>query len=152
MNLPDHNFISAPLWLISVLHIVTFTLHLLAMNFVVGGVLIVLFAKFRGINDNPAIKETIKMFPTVMAFTVSFGVAPLLFLQLVYGQHVYSASIISGWFWLMIPAVAIICYYCLYAAAFNVMNSTKHLKTYLTIAFGCFIYISFTYSSIFSMT
>ena len=151
MNLPDHNFLSAPLWIITALHITTFALHLLAMNFMVGGTVIVLYEKFIRRSDDDVYRKLIKLFPTVMAATVSFGVAPLLFLQLVYGQHVYSASIVSAWFWLMIVAVVITCYYCLYAAAFAEENSNNRVKIYLTIALCCFVYVSFTYSSVFSM-
>ena len=47
MNLPDYEFLSAPLWLVTVLHLLTFTLHLVAMNFLLGGVIIVLHAAVR---------------------------------------------------------------------------------------------------------
>ena len=150
MNLPDHNFLSAPLWIITALHITTFALHLLAMNFMVGGTVIVLYEKFICKSDDDVYRKLIKLFPTVMAATVSFGVAPLLFLQLVYGQYVYSASIVSAWFWLMIVAVVIICYYSLYAAAFAEEDSGR-TRIYLTVALCCFVYVSFTYSSVFSM-
>ncbi len=37
MSLPDYNFLPGPLWLITVLHVLTLGLHLIAMNFVLGG-------------------------------------------------------------------------------------------------------------------
>ena len=151
MNLPDYNFLSAPLWLITVLHIVTFTLHLVAMNFMVGGIIIVLNGSLNGRRDDSTVEMFIKMFPTIMAATVTLGVAPLLFLQLVYGRQVYAASIVSGWFWIMIFAVVIVCYYCLYIAAFRGKGRKKLVNTCLSIALICFFYISFVYSSVFSM-
>ena len=86
-----------------------------------------------------------------MAATVTFGVAPLLFLQLVFGRLVYSASIVSAWFWLMIVAVVITGYYFLYGAAFAGKERGKRIRTCLTISLFCFIYVSFIYSSVFSM-
>ncbi len=47
MNLPDYQFLSAPLWLITVLHVLTLTLHFVAMNFLFGGVIITLYAAIR---------------------------------------------------------------------------------------------------------
>ncbi len=151
MNLPDHNFLAAPLWLITMLHIATFTLHLIAMNFMVGGVIVILFGKFNDRWNDPAVQQLVKLFPSAMAATVTFGVAPLLFLQLVFGRLVYSASIVSAWFWLMIVAVVIIGYYFLYGAAFAGKERGKRIRTCLTISLFCFIYVSFIYSSVFSM-
>jgi len=56
MQLPDYNFLSAPLWLVTVLHIVTLTLHFLAMNFVVGGLIAILWGKFTDRWNNPVVK------------------------------------------------------------------------------------------------
>jgi len=149
MNLPDYNFLSAPLWLVHALHIITFTLHLIAMNFLVGGLLIILFNKVEDKWNNSVALKFVKMFPNAMAATVTFGVAPLLFLQLLYPKQVYSAAIVSGWFWLVVVVAAIISYYFLYAASFG--NNINKTKTYLSLAFIGFIYISFIYSSVFSL-
>ncbi|KAA3633780.1 MAG: hypothetical protein DWP97_08370 [Calditrichaeota bacterium] len=150
MNLPDYNFISAPLWLVTVLHIVTLSLHLIAMNFLFGGIIVLIFGKVTNKWENAVVQKFIKLFPNAMAATVSFGVAPLLFVQLVYAKQVYSASIVSGWFWLMIIVVAIITYYLLYASSFAKKTDGKQ-KVYLTIAMVGLLYISFVYSSVFSL-
>jgi hypothetical protein len=149
MNLPDYNFLSAPLWLVYILHIVTFTLHLIAMNFLVGGLIIILFGKVEDKWNNSVVQKFVKMFPNAMAATVTFGVAPLLFLQLLYPKQVYSAAIVSAWFWLMVVVAAIVSYYFLYAASFGAKSNKT--GTYLTLAFIGFLYISFIYSSVFSL-
>lgn len=150
MNLPGYEFLSAPLWLITVLHIVTLTLHFVAMNFLVGGVIVMLFGKVNDKWNNPVVKKFLKLFPSAMAATVTFGVAPLLFLQLTYHRQAYAASIVSGWFWLMIIAVAIVVYYFLYASAFA-EKKVSRIPIYLSLALVGFLYISFVYSSVFSM-
>ena len=76
--LPDSNFLSVPLWIIDTLNIVTLSLHLVAMNFMFGGIIILLFGKFEDKWNNPIVEKFIKLFPNAMAMTVSFGVAPLL--------------------------------------------------------------------------
>lgn len=150
MQLPDYNFLSAPLWLVTVLHLVTLTLHFIAMNFVVGGLIAVLWGKFSNRWDHPVVKKFIKLFPTALAATVTFGVAPLLFVQLVYHRQMYSASIVSGWFWLLIIPAVIIGYYCLYGASFG-KGSGSRKGTYLLLALIGFIYVSIVYSSVFSL-
>ncbi|MEW6411098.1 MAG: hypothetical protein AB1483_01345 [Candidatus Zixiibacteriota bacterium] len=151
MNLPDYNFLSAPLWLVNVLHIVTLTLHLVAMNFLLGGVIILLFGKFNDRWSHPVVQKFIKLFPNIMAATVTIGVAPLLFAQLVLAKPVYAASIVSGWFWLMIFVVAIIAYYFMYAASFVTGRENKRVNVFLWITLVGLLYISFVYSSVFSL-
>lgn len=149
MNLPDYNFLSAPLWLVTVLHVLTLTLHFVAMNFLVGGIIVVLFGKFKDKWNDPTVQTFVKMFPNAMAATVTLGVAPLLFVQLTYHKYIYTAAIVSGWFWLLVIVMAIVGYYFLYATSFTKKIGNK--GAYLAIALLCFLYISYVYSSVFAM-
>ncbi len=151
MQLPDYNFLSAPLWLITVLHWVTLTLHFAAMNFLVGGLIAILWGKFTDRWNHPVVQKFVTLFPSALAATVTFGVAPLLFLQLVYHRQVYSASIVSAWFWLGIIAAVIVGYYLLYAASMSDTKGKGNKAAYLIGALICFVYVSVVYSSIFSM-
>ncbi|MBU0505914.1 MAG: hypothetical protein ABII18_13585 [bacterium] len=152
LTLPSYDFISAPLWLVTVLHIVTLTLHFLAMNFMVGGLAIVLFGCFKNKQANPIVEKFIRAFPSMMAATVTLGIAPLLFVQLVYAKPVYAASVTSAWFWLMIFMVAMGSYYFLYGAAFSKKFIGIKQRVYLIIALIGFVYVSFVYSATFSMS
>ncbi len=149
MSLPDYNVLPAPLWLITSLHLLTLTLHFIAMNFVVGGLILVLSPPSQNRWSDPLNLRFVRLFPVVMAATVTFGVAPLLFLQLVYGRGIYSASIVSAWLWLAIVVAVIASYYALYGASFS-QNATRR-GIYLAIALIGAIYVSLTYSSVFSM-
>ncbi|UCC44945.1 MAG: hypothetical protein JSU65_03205 [Candidatus Zixiibacteriota bacterium] len=150
MNLPDYNFLSTPLWLITILQILTLTLHLTAMNFLVGGIIVVLWGRLTDRWQTPAVQSLARMLPTATAATITLGVAPLLFVQLVYPRHVYSASIVSAWFWLMIPVAVAVAYYLFYGASFA-KNALKRPTLFYTIAGICLLYVSFVYSSVFSM-
>lgn len=77
--------------------------------------------------------------------------APLLFLQLVYGRVVYSAAVVSGWFFLLIVVAAIIAYYFLYGASFATDKPDRRFRRYLWPALGMLVYVSFVYSSVFSL-
>lgn len=150
MNLPTHDFLSAPLWLLNILHVLTLTLHFVAMNFVVGGVAIVIWGKFTNRFDNPVVKKFVKAFPSVMAATVTLGVAPLLFAQLVYGQMLYAAAVTSAWFFLAIVPVAILAYYSFYGAALGAPTAARKGQL-LVVALSCLVYISLVYVTVFAM-
>jgi hypothetical protein len=151
MTLPDYNFLPAPLWLVTTLHVVTLALHFLAMNIVLGGVVVLLFARISGKWDDPAVGRIIKVIPSAMAATVTLGVAPLLFLQLAYHRQVYSASITSAWFWLLIIAAVIVAYYLLYGAAFAGGRARARIPVLASLALLALLYVSWVYSSVFSM-
>jgi len=92
----------------------TFLLHLLVMNIMLGWAIIAFC--------NHAFKQTIpsenrlisQKLPFTIAFTVNFGVAPLLFLQVLYGQFIYTSSVLMAVFWLSIVALLIFAYYAAY--------------------------------------
>jgi hypothetical protein len=151
VNLPDYEFLSAPLWLVTVLHLLTFTLHLVAMNFLLGGVIIVLHAAVRRRWDDPTLVKFARLFPSATAATVTLGVAPLLFLQLVYPRQMYAAAAVSGWFWMGVIAAVIVAYYALYRASFTAQATGRVSKLALTLALGGLLYVSLVYSSVFSM-
>jgi len=151
VNLPDYQFISAPLWLVTVLHLLTFTLHLMAMNFLLGGVIITLLSSARKRWDDATAVKFARLFPAATAATVTLGVAPLLFLQLVYPRQVYAAAIVSGWFWLGVIAAVIVAYYALYRASFAGHRTGRAGDAVLLLALVGLLYVSLVYSSVFSM-
>jgi hypothetical protein len=117
----------------------------------VGGIVLLLFGRVKDKWNNPVVKKFVKLFPSAMAATITLGVAPLLFLQLVYHRQAYAASIVSGWFWLMIVVAALISYYLLYAASSRSLKG-KSPAIYLWFSLGGLVYISVVYSSVFAMT
>jgi len=151
MNLPNYEFLSAPLWLVTVLHLVTLTLHFVAMNFLFGGLIIVVHAGLRKRWDDPTLLKFVRLFPVAMAATVTLGVAPLLFLQMTYPKPVYAAAIVSGWFWLGVIGAVIVAYYALYWASLRGERTGKVSLSALLLALAGVVYVSFVYSSVFSM-
>lgn len=109
---PAAGTIPVPQLLFDVLLVATFALHIILMNIVVGGVFIALARAARGTFDLPG-GYTGKL-PTLMALTINLGVAPLLFVQVVYGAFGYTSSVLMGSFWLAVVGVLIIGYYGLY--------------------------------------
>jgi len=100
--------------------LLTFPLHLLAMNAMVGGLAIGVVQHFRGGDSRRRLAHRIAIIlPLVIAFAVNFGVAPLLFLQVLYGHFVYTSSILMGLFWISVVPILIVAYYGAYLYDFK---------------------------------
>jgi len=118
MNItPDALPLPGPAWLFEFLLHFTFVLHLLAMNFLVGGAMIAIVSRLRGAMDVARWIET--KLPVAMAFTVTLGVAPLLFVQLLYGHLFYSSSVIMGWPWFTVILILLVTYSLVYRVAWK---------------------------------
>jgi hypothetical protein len=92
----DPNPLPAPYWLFKTLLLVTFTLHIIAMNFMLGGAFLAVIARFTSkgplSSENKAFRNRIfldlaKKVPVFLAATITIGIAPLLFVQAIYGQY-----------------------------------------------------------------
>ncbi|MCF8412743.1 MAG: hypothetical protein K9G44_04945 [Melioribacteraceae bacterium] len=140
----------APYWLFKLLLIVTFVLHIIAMNIVFGGSIIAYVAKLKGkTNDNfkKLYSDLAKKLPTFLAATITLGVAPLLFLQVIYGQYFYTSSAIIGWPWFLVIILLIIAYYGFYIIAFKGSENNKYLGWILLLSSFCIVLIGFIYSN-----
>jgi hypothetical protein len=88
----------------------TFLLHLLVMNTMLGWAIIA-FCNHAFKPSRPAENQLISQkLPFTIAFTINFGIAPLLFLQVLYGHFMYTSSILMAVFWLSIVALLIFAY------------------------------------------
>jgi hypothetical protein len=125
---PDVLGIPGPAWLFELLLHLTFVLHLVLMNFLVGGAVIAMIERGRAwrSGDEHATSESRalarwfeKKLPTAFALTVTFGVAPLLFVQTLYGQFFYSSSVVMGWPWLFLIVLLLVTYSLTYALSWK---------------------------------
>lgn len=118
---PDPLPLPAPVLLLWALEQLTFLLHVLAMNALLGGTLLVLWLGRRG---GPNAENAARLrallagaAPVLMAATVSLGVAPLLFVQVLWGRLFFTSSVLMAWPWLSVVALVIAAYYLSYALA-----------------------------------
>ena len=123
LSLPDVDPLPqpGPSWAFRVLLLVTFFLHLVPMNLVLGGSVVALVTRLgRHDGDGRAARVAAwftKALPTLIAATVTFGVAPLLFLQVLYGRVFFSSAVLMAWPWLGVVPLLVIGYYASYRAA-----------------------------------
>ncbi|MCK5542087.1 MAG: hypothetical protein KAI40_05295 [Desulfobacterales bacterium] len=100
--------------------ILTFVLHLLFMNAMLGCSIIALVRSLKGKPGDLFIAKEISLkLPYTIAFAINMGVAPLLFVQVLYGNFIYTSSVLMGWYWLMIIPILIIAYYNAYLFDFK---------------------------------
>jgi hypothetical protein len=112
----------APVWLVHLLQIGTFVSHLLLMNLLVGGGMMLALSSYLGRRD-PRHRElgrrVARVMPIVISFTITLGIPPLLFLQLVYGQVFYTSSVLMAWTWLAVVLLLMVAYYGIYWFSFR---------------------------------
>lgn len=98
----------------------TFPLHLLAMNAMLGTGLVAFMAHLcPGRAYRELSHELAKALPFLVAFTVNLGVAPLLFVNVLYGHLLYSSTVLMGVYWLAVIPLLIIAYYLAYIYDFS---------------------------------
>jgi hypothetical protein len=118
-----------------VLLTVTFVLHVLMMNAMFGGGVVVLLGSLRQRGAGAAAaRDTATKVPTLIALAVNAGVAPLLFLQVLYGHLFYSSSIVMATWWLLMIPLLIIGYYAAYLVAFRYEQPLRPLLAALVVA------------------
>lgn len=116
--------IPGPAWLFHVLLVFTFFLHLLFMNLTLGGTLMAAFAQVASggrADDYRAVLAGRLMGVNTYAIslTITSGIAPLLFVQVLFGQYFYTATILLSWGWLFLLVFLMAGYYSAYLYKFK---------------------------------
>lgn len=139
----------APVWLFKLLHIVTLLLHFVAVQMILGGLTIATLWNFFGKSDSTmkdASNSIIKKLPTVMTYVINFGVPPLLFAQVLFGQALYTSSVLIGAYWIAVIFLLIAGYYLLYRAGDRATEG-KSWWWMGIISLGLLAYIARIYST-----
>jgi hypothetical protein len=119
---PDPLALPAPAWLLWALLLLTFFLHLIPMNLVLGGSIIGAIARVRARragrpHEAQLAHIIVKALPVLISVTVTLGVAALLFLQVLYGRVFFVSAVVIGWWWLGVIGLLILTYYAAYLMA-----------------------------------
>jgi hypothetical protein len=113
--------IPGPTWLFHLLWLVTFAVHVVGVNVVLGSSILGTFAALD--RDRAFGRPVARLFAEVntwaISLTITFGIAPLLFLQVLYGRLFYSATVILAPAWLGLLLLLLAAYYLTYAAKFR---------------------------------
>ncbi len=150
MLIPTAEVLPAPWWALEFLGMLTLTIHLLMMNVVLGGSLISLTRRLTGRAETPepGLPDVFTgKIPGTLAVAVTFGVAPLLFVQVLYGHFFYTSSVLMAKYWIMVIPAVIIAYYSAYVTA-RKLNKNKVLGTVsLTVTSLLLLYVAFCFQN-----
>jgi len=113
--------VPGPPALLVVLWIVTFFLHLLAVNAALGGAI---FAVLLPPSMPGAARRAVALFLAeinswALSLAITFAIAPLLFMQVLYGRFFYTASVLIAPVWLGLLLLLMLAYYLNWLAKFR---------------------------------
>jgi len=124
----------------------TFLLHLVAMNVMVGLAFIGFVRELTGRTD-PAHRQAGQVLTHAIALAVNFGVAPLLFLQVLYGHLMYTSSILMGGYWLLVVFLLIFAYGSAYGYKFLFDTLGTSRRLLLATSLSLLLLIGFLFTN-----
>ena len=146
----------APYWLFKILLVFTFILHIIAMNMMFGGGVIAAITRFLGRKNETYLqisRDMANKIPALLAATITLGIAPLLFVQVLYGQYFYTSSIVMAWPWFLVLILLTAAYYGFYIASFHKQSQTNSIAPgwFLLVSVVLLFIIGFFYSNNFTL-
>ena len=133
-----------PEWLLVGLLIISFLLHILFVNLMLGGTLLTLWAELKGMKNkdyDTLGKEIAKTVTVNKSLAVVLGVAPLLTINALYTIYFYSANAMTGTFWIMIIPFVIVAFLLIYWHKYS-WDSMKNKNFHIAlIALGSLIFL-----------
>lgn len=141
----------APLFLIKLLLYVTFFVHIILFNLVLGGSLIISIYLFKGKEKHLRIsRQMASRLPYLMAFVITFGIAPLLFIQTLYPVLFYNSALNFSTPFLMILLFVFISYVLIYVGTKN-WDLLGKVRVYIYLVIGILLtFVVFFYNNIFA--
>jgi hypothetical protein len=141
----DPTPLPAPAWLFQLLLVVTFVVHILFVNLTLGGTLLGAVHAIAGRGADSFGRRLgrllLGMLPASVTFTITTAVAPLLFVQLLYGQLFYPATILLGGVWLGLLVLLVTGYSAVYLAKFEV-GGRDSVPAWMGLAALCVVAIA----------
>ncbi len=101
-------------------YLMTFAMHQAFMHYVLAGSLYVTWVTIRPgretvpLTEQPLAATLRDWMPFLLSAAITAGVAPLLFIQIVYQHSFYTANLLLWWRWMALVPVLIIAFYLLY--------------------------------------
>lgn len=121
--------------------IVTFFIHMILMNFILGGSLLTAWDMIVGKLE----KRASGSIPTLIALTVNFGVPPLLFVQVLYGHLFYTSSVMLAVPWILVIPILIVAYYSAYLFVRKWEKAPRLARAGLVVTSIFLLYVAFIF-------
>ncbi len=142
-----------PEWLLISILIVSFLIHILFVNLMVGGTFLTLLLEIVGLK-NPRFNKLAKAIEATVTVNKSLaivaGVAPLLGINTVYTIYFYSANALTGYAWISVIPLVIIAFLLLYLHKYTwekYENKKDFHISIISVAFLLFLFIPLIFLS-----
>ncbi len=131
------------LWL--ALYLLTFALHAVFVSYVLAGAGYALIQSLRKVED-PIAERVRDRLPFMLGCGITAGVAPLLFIQLLYQRRFYTANLLMGPRWGAVVPALIVGFYALYLAKAKTSMRVRRLA--LAIGTVCFLFVAWSWTEL----
>lgn len=144
-----------PLAFYLTIYVLTLVVHVVLMAYVLAGSLWLTWASlFPGKEGAPRTMQPMSRLlrdwmPFALSGAITAGVAPLLFVQILYPQQFYTANLLLGWRWMVVIPVLIVVFYLLYVVKSRAIASWA-LPLRVLLACGvatCFLFVAFCWTA-----
>ncbi len=137
MQMPSSGYI------LKTLLIITFFVHFILVNIVLGSAVLATVNAFKKTPLPGGTAADAAFMPDALALAVNFGVAPLLFAQVVYESLLYSSSVLMALWWLAVPLLVMFTYYALYISKGGSRQSNGWRRLLLLLITLLLLFIAF---------
>lgn len=138
-----------------VLYVATFAIHQACMHYVVAGSIYVVWvtcAPGRGSvpRSEQRLAKTLRdWLPLFLSAAITAGVAPLLFVQILYPTNFYTANLLLSWRWMIVIPVLIGAFYLLYLVKSSTISKWPYAAraAVVIVVAGCFLFVGFCWTA-----
>lgn len=155
MNVPFPFGFPFPTAFYLTLYVLTFVLHHVFMHYVLAGSLYVAWATvWPGHAVIPRTEQPLAAtlrdwMPFLLSAAITAGVAPLLFIQIVYQHQFYTANLLLWWRWMIVVPVLIGAFYLLYLIKSSMLWKWSYpARVAVTVGTSlCFVFVGFCWTA-----
>lgn len=125
-----------PEWVLVLLLVISFLVHIIFVNLMVGGSILTLFYQILGLRKPDYDKLAYNVAETITvnkSLAVVMGVAPLLVINTLYTTYFYTANALTGLMWIMVIPLVTIALLLLYAHKFLWHRLEKNKLLHISI-------------------
>lgn len=154
-NVPVPKDIPLPLplpeWLLVIILVVSFLLHIIFVNLMLGGSILALVSEIKGLKNKDydhLAHEIVKTITVNKSIAVVLGIAPLLSINVLYTVYFYSANSLTGLVWIAVIPLVTVAFLLTYLHKYTweILSNHKAIHiSILAIATVIFLFIPFIF-------
>ena len=137
------------------LYVLTFVVHQVFMHYVLAGSLYLAWVTAVSTRqsateiEKPLLSTLRDWMPFLLSAAITAGIAPLLFIQIVYQDQFYTANLLLWWRWMIVVPVLIVAFYLLYLLKSSLLwRSPYAVRLFVAVSTAvCFVFVGFCWTA-----